>query len=112
MSVRWGRTGREGMRAERRMGLRGCEPSAGLDVGKGGGPRGKKRRRPWAGENWVDRVGCWVGWAGFGFSIFLVFFVFSISFLFQTYSNKFEFKPYAVNQIKLMHQHECTNMLN
>jgi hypothetical protein len=24
---------------------------------------------------------------------------------------KFEFNPYAVNQIKLMHQHECTNML-
>jgi hypothetical protein len=35
-----------------------------------------------------------------------------LPFLFQTNSILFEFNPYALNQIKLMHQHECTNMLN
>jgi hypothetical protein len=39
-------------------------------------------------------------------------------FLYQPNSILFEFgsnlnsNPYALNQIKLMHQHECTNMLN
>ena len=41
---------------------------------------------------------------------------FSISIPFQTqlfeFKLKFEFKPYALNKIKLMHQHECTNKLN
>jgi hypothetical protein len=35
-----------------------------------------------------------------------------LPFLFQTNSILFEFNSYALNQIKLMHQHECTNMLN
>jgi hypothetical protein len=35
-----------------------------------------------------------------------------LPFLFQINSILFEFNPYALNQIKLMHQHECTNMLN
>ena len=56
----------------------------------------------WAGLVWV------LGW--FGFSVF------SFSFLFLNKSNLIEFKPnlnsnpmHSTKQIKLMHQHECTN---
>jgi hypothetical protein len=33
-------------------------------------------------------------------------------FSFSNNSILFEFNSYALNQIKFMHQHECTNMLN
>ena len=93
--------------------------SAGL-LGRSGREMGRARGEEGEGlgqlAGWAD---FWV-WAVFGFSIFLVFFLlflsFPISIPFQTqlfeFKLKFEFKPYALNQIKLMHQHECTNMLN
>ena len=98
--------------------------SAGL-LGQSGREMGRAR-----GEE-GEGLGQLAGWAagpaglipglGFlGFFLFLVFFLlflsFPISIPFQTqlfeFKLKFEFKPYALNQIKLMHQHECTNMLN
>jgi hypothetical protein len=60
-------------------------------------------------------LGFWASWAGLGF---FLFFWFPFPFLFQTNSNLFEFKStlnsnsYALNQIKIMHQHECATMLN
>ena len=54
-------------------------------------------------------------WAGLGwFSYFLslsYFFSFQTSLKLIEFKLRFEFKPYALNQIKFMHQHECTNML-
>jgi hypothetical protein len=53
-----------------------------------------------------------------GWSAARVAFLFPSLFLFQTNSNLFEFKSnlnsnsYALTPIKLMHRHECTNMLN
>jgi hypothetical protein len=73
-------------------------------AGKGSRPEGEKRSRPG-----------WAAWAVFlspGFLILFYFFSwFSTSNLFE-FKSKFEFNSYALNQIKLMHQHECTNMLN
>ena len=86
----------------------GCAgPSA---RGRGGGP--VERREEEAG--WATSQGlldCWVGWAGLSFC-------FGFPFLFQTTLKLFEFKStlnsnsYALNQRKLMHQHECTNKSN
>jgi len=54
-------------------------------------------------------------WAVLGwFSYFLslsYFFSFQTSLKLIEFKLRFEFKPYALNQIKFMHQHECTNML-
>ena len=67
------------------------------------GPAGwssrEKEKGSCAGPTGLDGM-VWV----FSFSFFF--------FLFQTTLKLFEFKPYALNQIKLMHQHECTNMFN
>jgi hypothetical protein len=52
------------------------------------------------------------------FSYFLDFLILFYFFSWFSTSNLvefklwFEFNSYALNQIKLMHQHECTNMLN
>ena len=55
-------------------------------------------------------AGLGLGFRGFGFSVF------SFSFLFLNKSNLIEFKQnlnsnpmHSTKQIKLMHQHECTN---
>jgi hypothetical protein len=56
---------------------------------------------------------------GFGpaaglFPFLLLFFFFSTLKLFKQFylnSNKFEFKPYTLNTIKIMLQHECANKL-
>ena len=66
------------------------------------------------------REGKGAGWAeaGFGLVSGFLFFGFSYFLSFQTslklieFKLRFEFKPYALNQIKFMHQHECTNTLN
>ena len=91
-------------------------------LGRGAGPRGERVGS--SGEGKVGRgaagLGRWlglVGWMapGFGLSFGLGFLS---SFLFQTpiklieFNLRFEFKPYALNQMKFMHQHECTNTLN
>ena len=65
------------------------------------------------GESGKEELG-WVAWveARLGFPFFQ-FFSFSISNTTQIYLNSkpnLNSKPYALNQRKLMHQHECTNM--
>ena len=69
---------------------------------KRSGPAKEMMRRPGWAASWV------LGW--FGSSVF------SFSFLFLNKSNLIEFKPnlnsnpmHSTKQIKLMHQHECTN---
>jgi hypothetical protein len=78
--------------------------------GKENGPRGKGSRPEREKRN---RPG-WAAWAVFLFPGFLILFYFfswfSTSNLFE-FKSKFEFNSYALKQIKLMHQHECTNML-
>jgi hypothetical protein len=78
----------------------------------GGERKGEKRATRGGGEEvgrareigLRERLGCWAG---------LLSYFLSFSF-FQTNSNLFEFKSnlnsnsYALTQIKLMHQHECT----
>ena len=69
----------------------------------------------WAGRR-VCGLGCSRVWAGLAIGLFLSSFLFY--FLFQTPPNlkpfefkfEFEFKPHSIN--KIMHQHECTIMLN
>ena len=65
------------------------------------------------GESWAAGLPGLIPGLGFlGFFLFLVFFLLFLSFPISFQTQLFEFKPYAHNQIKLMHQHECTNMLN
>jgi hypothetical protein len=77
--------------------------------GKKGGPRGQRRG---------CGLGCWASWGlvfGFLFSGFSNSFSISFSgFQTQIYLNSTNLNsnPYALNQIKFMHQDECTNMLN
>ena len=68
------------------------------ELGRGAGLRGERGK---------EELG-WVAWveARLGFPFFL-FFSFSISNTTQIYLNS---EPYALNQRKLIHQHECTNM--
>ena len=74
------------------------------ELGRGAGLRGERGK---------EELG-WVAWveARLGFPFFPILFLF----YFKHHSNLFEFKPnlnskpYALNQRKLMHQHECTNM--
>jgi len=88
---RWSRPGRRGKRAARGRRERETGPSGGK-----------------------EKVGpvCWVG-LGLGFPISYFFPLF----YFKHHSNLFEFKSnlnsnsYALKQLKLMHQHECTNKL-
>jgi len=75
----------------------------------GAGPRvGRKERE----LGWV--VG-WV-WAGLVWVLGLVLFYFLSPFFSKLHPNlfesklNFEFKPYPLNKIKHMHQHECTNI--
>ena len=121
-----------GAGCQREGGARGAG-GRGLRAGKGrsgsglagrgvrNGPRGKEAERtgPSAelgcGERGKEGVGrLWLGfWAGL-VSPFLVFLPLFFS---KQHSNLFEFKSnlnsnsYALKQIKLMHQHECTNKL-
>ena len=98
------------VRAEREgevgNGLRSTEPGAGLPARLRGLGRGAGMDRGWA------QV---AGWAAVGFGVCFPFH-FSILILIQTtqilieFKTKFEFKPYTLNQIKEMLQHECTNI--
>jgi hypothetical protein len=67
-------------------------------VGSGPGREGEEEEAGWA--------GVWVGFRVFFLSYFL-FFLNTLK-LFE-FKDQFEFKPYALNQNKTMHQHECTN---
>ena len=70
----------------------------------------------WGGkENWARKEGLGWVWVS-GFLGWFGFSVFSFSFLFLNKTNLIEFKPnlnsnpmHSTKQIKLMHQHECTN---
>jgi len=70
----------------------------------------------WGGkENWARKEGLGWVWVS-GFLGWFGFSVFSFSFLFLNKTNLMEFKPnlnsnpmHSTKQIKLMHQHECTN---
>jgi hypothetical protein len=83
-------------------GLRKARGGAGLrELGR---REGKKRSRP-----------AWAAWAVFlfpGFSNPFLFLFLVFNFKPIWIQIKFEFNSYALNEIKLMHQHECTNMSN
>jgi len=73
-------------------------------------------RQVWGGKReWaMGRFG--LGWAVSWVWLWVCFLFFSFSFLFLNKSNLIEFKPnlnsnpmHSTKQIKLMHQHECTN---
>jgi len=101
-------------------GRHGCGPRTGSGPGRegeegetgwllGAGPRvGRKERE----LGWV--VG-WV-WAGLVWVLGWVLFYFLSPFFSKLHPHlfefklNFEFKPYPLNQIKFMHQHECTNI--
>ena len=63
-----------------------------------------------------------MGWAkpfhGLDWVLVFLFLWFSLLFSFPNtlklfeFKHKFEFKSYALNQNKTMHQHECTNIFN
>jgi hypothetical protein len=109
---------RERGRRERALGLRGRGR-----LGRRGPCGGKERGGKWA-RRVLVRVerrrergrGEWA--AGLGccslFFPFLLFFFLSTLKLFKHFylnSNEFELKPYTLNTIKTMLQHECTNKL-
>ena len=49
---------------------------------------------------------------GLGFPISFRVFYFQTKLKLIEFEHKFEFKPYALNQNKIMHQHECANIFN
>jgi hypothetical protein len=111
-----GRVGEEGKEEEDGAPTGGVEVSeeerggkrarAGLSAGGGGGGPSVGKKRKWAAGKGTDPRGR----EGISFP-----FSFSCSFGTQISLNSngfFEFKPSALTQIKHMHQHECTNMLN
>jgi hypothetical protein len=96
---------REGERAARLRREREREKRGGPSVAHAGGRRGKEAR-----ERERERV--WA--AGLSFLSFSFSFFFSTLKLakqFYLNSNEFEFKPYKLNTIKTMLQHECTSKL-
>ena len=78
--------------------------------GKGVEEAGPLRKGCWT-AGWVGLDGFWV-WAEFWFWVsgFLSYLLFQTKLKLFEFKHKFEFKSYALNQNKTMHQHECNNM--
>ena len=121
-AVHWAERERSGLG---RAGLEGLGWPA-WELGRSAGLRGERGKEELGWVAWVDEVGrerereqaglgCLVGLGPVGVFYF-PFFPILFLFYFKHHSNLFEFKPnlnskpYALNQRKLMHQHECTNM--
>ena len=95
-----------------------CWAEAGRRAGRGGsGPRrgvgrmlGREKRA--AGKKEKEAAGLTeLGWISYFLSL-SYFFSFQTSLKLIEFKLQFEFKPYALNQIRFMHQHECTNIFN
>ena len=120
--------GRAGQAEARRVGERAVRGAGRGELGRGvgravregqaTGTRGKKLGWfvCWAGNLvWAEALGWTEAGLSVGFAVCFPFH-FSILILIQTtqilieFKTKFEFKPYTLNQIKEMLQHECTNI--
>ena len=98
-----------GMRAQGRAGREG-KLGPRWAVREEGGPSGERSRgtRP-AGFGVLG----WISVSGFWFLGFVFLFLFYFLFFFKlTHTNYLNSNSYALTQIKIMHQHECTIMLN
>jgi len=110
---------RAGRAGELGCGARTCwaEREAGKELAQVWAARGGKERKTGpAGER--NRTGRRErgAWVGFGTKLGWVLFYFLSPFFSKLHPNlfefklNFEFKPYPLNKIKHMHQHECTNI--
>ena len=110
---RWRVTGRGDLGCAREAAERVWRKRAGWGNGLGrrAGPRAQGVAREGAGtqeEGGLGRPGLGLGWVAIWVFLFPISFLFSISNTTQIYLNS---NSYALKQLKLMHQHECTNKL-